>query len=159
MKKAKGFTLIELMIVVAIIGILAALAIPNFLRFQARAKQSEAKTNLGSIYTAYIAYFSREDTYPTVAGTQGPLPSMNCFTAADWEPKGRQLRYDYYCAAQVNFSATKGSGSFLCTTASAASATAFTVTACGNVDSDTIADAWYINDVKNISNEINDVYQ
>ncbi|MBI2370572.1 MAG: prepilin-type N-terminal cleavage/methylation domain-containing protein, partial [Deltaproteobacteria bacterium] len=44
----QGFTLIELMIVVAIIGILAAIAIPNFLRFQAKSKQSEAKTNLAA---------------------------------------------------------------------------------------------------------------
>ena len=56
----KGFTLIELMIVVAIIGILAAIAIPNFLRFQAKSKQSEAKTNLGGIFTAEIAYFGEQ---------------------------------------------------------------------------------------------------
>ncbi|HEX8701930.1 MAG TPA: prepilin-type N-terminal cleavage/methylation domain-containing protein, partial [Myxococcaceae bacterium] len=46
-----GFTLIELMIVVAIIGILAAIAIPNFVRFQARARQSEVNTNLKSLFT------------------------------------------------------------------------------------------------------------
>jgi prepilin-type N-terminal cleavage/methylation domain-containing protein len=46
-----GFTLIELMIVVAIIGILAAIAVPNFLRFQARARQAEVNTNLKSLFT------------------------------------------------------------------------------------------------------------
>ncbi|MFL5349435.1 MAG: prepilin-type N-terminal cleavage/methylation domain-containing protein [Hyalangium sp.] len=50
-RRNRGFTLIELMIVVAIIGILAAIAIPNFIRFQARARQSEANTNLKSLFT------------------------------------------------------------------------------------------------------------
>ncbi|MDH4229486.1 MAG: prepilin-type N-terminal cleavage/methylation domain-containing protein, partial [Nitrospirota bacterium] len=48
----KGFTLIELMIVVAIIGILAAVAIPNFLQYQAKSKQSEARVLLSGLYTS-----------------------------------------------------------------------------------------------------------
>ena len=58
-----GFSLIELMIVVAIIGILATIAIPNFNRFQAKAKQSEAKSNLSGLYTAEKAFFAEWNQY------------------------------------------------------------------------------------------------
>jgi len=56
MGKPKGFTLIELMVVVAVIGILAAIAIPNYLSYQAKAQQSEAKANLGAIFVGMLAY-------------------------------------------------------------------------------------------------------
>jgi type IV pilus assembly protein PilA len=69
-----GFTLIELMIVVAIIGLLAALAIPNFLKFQARSKQAEARTNLKSYYTANKSYYGDKQMYLDVAGPIGFAP-------------------------------------------------------------------------------------
>ena len=71
MKWKKGFTLIELMIVVAIIGILAAIAIPNFLNYQCKAKQTEAKTTLGSIATCEDAYFAEYDTYTALLNAMG----------------------------------------------------------------------------------------
>jgi type IV pilus assembly protein PilA len=73
-KIKKGFTLVELMIVVAIIGILAAIAIPNFIRFQARSKQAEAKTNLKAIFTGQKSRFGERDAYALALGDIGFSP-------------------------------------------------------------------------------------
>ena len=70
-RNQKGFTLIELMIVVAIIGILAAIAIPNFLRYQLKSKTSEAKTNLKAIATSEEAFKGEMDGY---CGVAAPFP-------------------------------------------------------------------------------------
>ncbi len=70
LKGQKGFTLIELMIVVAIIGILAAIAIPNFLTYQLKSRQAEAKTNLQAIKTSEVAFQAERGCYIGV-GAEG----------------------------------------------------------------------------------------
>jgi len=80
-KSQAGFSLVELMVVVAIIGILASLAIPSIGKYMAKARQSEAKTQLSSLYTAEKAFYAEYTAYDPR------------FQAVGYSPEGK-LRYN-----------------------------------------------------------------
>ena len=163
LRSKKGFTLIELMIVVAIIGILAAIAIPNFLRFQAKSKQSEAKTNLGGIFTGQTSYLGEHDRYGT-------------FAEIAWAPIGSSQRYTYYSGSGAT-GGTSGDTDRVIppppTTAAGAwpggvtavgqtvptttSPGQFTAGAVGNVDTDSSIDIWIMTEQRTLSNVSDDV--
>jgi len=81
-----GFSLVELMVVVAIIGILATIAVPNFQRFTARAKQSSAKTELAGMYTAQKAFFTEYNQYHGHLPAIGYVPEGIDGAAANYQP-------------------------------------------------------------------------
>jgi type IV pilus assembly protein PilA len=160
---AKGFTLIELMIVVAIIGILAAIAIPNFIKFQARSKQSEAKSNLKAIYTAEKAYLQEKDVYSTdvskvgfspergnryryaLAGLNSALEARTTTQATCSSPPCTGVEVDvfkYGAAATGSIPTTSP-----CTTGAITPGpvnAAFNAIAWGNIDNDSTYDTWSI---------------
>ena len=94
--RRQGFSLIELMIVVAIIGILAAIAIPNFVAMQLKAKRSELPSNVDGIKTAEIAYEAAFDAYVDAAAKPGSVAktprdwtvTTDNFSLIGWKPDG-----------------------------------------------------------------------
>ncbi len=143
-RPARGFTLIELMIVVAIIGILASIAVPNFLKFQARARTSEAKANLKGFFTSAKSYFAERATF--ICGNCGFSPEKNNAYSYAWG-SGASL------ANSTNFTTCSASGG----PTAGQSQQGFTATAMGQIDADSYCDGWSINDANNLNQFSNDV--
>ncbi len=101
LSNSSGFTLVELMVVVAIIGILAAIAVPQYSKFQSKARQSEAKISLAAIYTA-------EQTYATEQGTY-----TQCLKQIGYDPNpiANQTQKRYYATGFFSDPKTCGPGS------------------------------------------------
>lgn len=143
--KEKGFTLIELMIVVAILGILAAIAIPNFMRFQAKSRQSEAKTNLGAIGTTAESFRAENDTYETN------------FNGLGWAPQGTS-RYDYGYNASLQNSAAGAHDPEVNAADATTDADNYLAVAEGDIDAEAVGeDCWTYSEVRVLTNTNNDV--
>ena len=135
-RNKKGFTLIELMIVVVIIGILASMAIPRFMRAATKTKQGEAKLVLKQIYVNERTYRQQSpaNTYFIPGGTASAA-APNAFNEI-WIEIMIEAKYVYAIAGAANN---------------------FTATATANIDDDATIDTWTIDNNGTLINTINDV--
>ena len=115
LNKKEGFTLIELMIVVVIIGILAAIAIPKFANTKEKAYVASMKSDLRNLVTAQEAYFSdNNSTYASSTGamgnnykaSSGVTVTMGSVTATGWSATAGHTSTTKTCAISVGGTAT-----------------------------------------------------
>jgi type IV pilus assembly protein PilA len=106
---AKGFSLLELLVVVAIIGLLAAIAIPQFSSYRARAVDSQMKSDLKNAALAMDSYFAENKVYPTTVAaivsvgfnqTEGvaltiAVPTPSTFRITATKPSGTQPNFTF----------------------------------------------------------------
>lgn len=133
-RKANGFSMIELMIVVAIIGVLVAIAVSGYSRFVSRTHRSEVLYNLEGIYVAEIAHFSEYREF------------SDDFSEIKWRQEGA-AKYTYSAGGET-VGMIVGDNPMPTGLFSGSDSISFTVSAWGNIDSDSTVDALSINDEK-----------
>jgi len=171
-RRETGFTLIELMIVVAIIGILAAIAIPAFINYVKRSKTSEAPANLKALFTgASSLYNSGTASMDLIARGAGTANSTRCVingtattanvpsdqkSVIDWSmaasaPQFAALNWQvsdpiYYLYEAVPAGGTAVAGTAVaCSNMNAISTSVYTLRATGNLDADTVSSIFELN--------------
>jgi type IV pilus assembly protein PilA len=162
-KMQKGFTLIELMIVVAIIGILAAIAIPNFIKFQARSKQAEVKANMKAVFTAQKAFYQEKDTFSNLVSIVGFSPERGnrysydlggtVFQARSASTLGVDASVPTFTGVEadtfkfINSGITATMPTAFAATVVSGNTGSFTATAAGNIDNDATYDQWSVSSI------------
>jgi prepilin-type N-terminal cleavage/methylation domain-containing protein len=150
MKKKNGFSLIEIMIVLAIIALLTMIAMPNLMRFIAKAKRSEAYMQLRNLYLSEKTYFMEKQKYTT--NLTGP-------DSLGWDVKAEDLYYTY------GFSGSEGKNNIVGSLKTPASAfvssyadkNGFSLAAAGDIDNDGKPDVLTINQNGKITIQTDDL--
>ena len=153
--KNSGFSIIELMIVVAIIAFLATISVPKYFNYFAKARQAEVAVNLASLHTAQQAYYAQHGTYSNVLWGENGI---------GWRPegyKGGGKQENFYYTYGFNFPGAKEGVHYFTGKletsknelgATNASKDGFVAKAAGNVSEKNKSDVWQIDEARRIEN-------
>lgn len=153
----RAFTLIELMIVVAIVALLVTIAVPQYFKYLAKAKQTEVMVNLASLHTAQQAYFAQNGRYTNVLWGEGGIgwrpegykpgaKEQKCFYTYGFNFSGAQEGVHYFTgklqAAATNLGQTS------------ASKDGFVAGAAADVQGKGVIDVWSVDQTRSIINVV-----